>query len=71
MGIFHIVVDLFTCFGIVIAVLEFHLARKVALSNNEKQQKQSTVEFYMGIKDELYELNHQIYSKYKNVKFYL
>lgn len=66
--IFSIVVDIFTCFGIIIAVLEFHLLKKSTLSDNERNQKQATIDFYMIVKDDLYTLNHSIYSKYKREK---
>lgn len=68
LGIFGIVVDIFTCLGIIIAILEFHLVKKSTLSNNERNQKQATIDFYMTVKDDLYTLNHSIYSKYKREK---
>lgn len=68
LGIFGIVVDVFTCLGIIVAVLEFHLAKKTTLLDNERNQKQATIDFYMMVKDELYSLNHSIYAKYRREK---
>lgn len=63
--IIGIIVDVFTCVGIIIAVLEFHWTKKSILVNNERGQKQATLDFYMNIKDELYALNHSIYERFK------
>lgn len=44
------------------------MVKKSTLSENERNQKQATIDFYMTIKDNLYTLNHSIYSKYKREK---
>lgn len=67
-NILSIIVDICTCLGIIIAVLEFHLSKKEVMFDNERIQKQATIEFYMSVKDSLYMFNHIIYEKYKNEK---
>lgn len=56
--------NIFTCIGIFIAALEFHHTRKSTLVENERLQKQATLDFFMAQKPELYSYNHIIYAKY-------
>lgn len=65
MNVLDIIVDVFTLIGILFAVLEFYHLRKATLAENERTQKQATLDFYMTIKDELYAFNHIIYERYK------
>lgn len=68
MNVLGIVVDCFTCIGIIIAALEFHLSKKAVMLDNERGQKQATIELYMSVKDDLYTYNHTIYETYRNEK---
>lgn len=65
MELLDLIVNLFTCLGVVIAVLEFGRAYKASLAENERKQKQDTLEFYLTIKNDLYQINHIIYNRYK------
>lgn len=62
------VVNIFTCIGVIIAVLEFGYTYKATLAENERKQKQDTLDFYLRIKDNLYRINHIIYERYKRDK---
>ena len=68
MEILGFIVNIFTCIGVVVAVLEFGHTHKATLAENERKQKQDTLEFYLTIKSDLYYINHIIYEKYKREK---
>lgn len=68
MDTLNIIINIFTCIGVIIAVLEFKHTYKATLSENERKQKQDTFDFYLSIKDELYRLNHVIYERFKREK---
>ena len=43
--------------------------KKSTLADNERGQKQATLDFYMTVKDDLYVYNHSIYIKFKRNEF--
>ncbi len=69
LDIINIIANVFTCIGIIIAILEFYLMKKSTLADSERSQKQATLDFYMTVKDDLYMYNHSIYIKFKRNEF--
>ncbi|MCM1495974.1 MAG: DUF4760 domain-containing protein [Bacteroides sp.] len=65
MVIAQLIVDIFTCVGIIIALFEFHLLKKSTLADCERTQKQATMDLYIEIKEELYITNQEIYKRFK------
>ncbi len=61
----NLITNIFTCIGIIVALLEFFYFRKSILAENERVRKQATIDCYKEICNDLYEINAIIYKKYK------
>ena len=58
---FSNIVDLVTCLGVVIAILEFRLSRKSILAAYERDKKQSIIEMFKEYEADFHKYNTIIY----------
>lgn len=63
-----IIANIFTCIGIIIALLEFYLFHKSTYADYERNKKQATIELYMEHYNDIIKLNHEIYLRYQRNK---